>query len=140
MILHCNYEELTALRSGAEVFLEGGETEGGGVLAPSEERDHVEALLPLLDGDVSLPTLSEVYDVQSAVGAITSMLRAELESSVLATHPAGERAVAAYFDFAHVFTVAHRLDEMASEMEALIELVTGEPATVETARSFQFPD
>lgn len=140
MILHFNYEELTALRAGAEVFLEGGETDGGGVLAPSEERDHVEALLPLLDGDVSLPTLQAVYDVQAAVGAITTMLRAEMESTVLMTHPAGERAVAAYFDFAYVFTVSHRLGEMASEMEALIELVTGEPPTVATARTFQFPD
>lgn len=140
MILHINYEELTALRAGAEVFLEGGETDGGGVLAPSEERDHVEALLPMLDGDVSLPTLRDVYAVQGAVGAITSMLRVEMESSVLTTHPAGERAVAAYFDFAHVFTVSHRLGQMAAEMEALIELVTGEAPTLETARTFQFPD
>ena len=140
MILHINYEELTALRAGAEVFLEVGETDGGGVLAPSEERDHVEALLPMLDGDVSLPTLRDVYAVQGAVAAITSMLRVEMESSVLMTHPAGERAVAAYFDFAHVFTVSHRLGQMAAEMEALIELVTGEAPTLETARTFQFPD
>lgn len=140
MILHFNYEELTALRAGAEVFLEGGETAGGGVLAPAEERGHVEALLPLLEGDVSLSTLEEVRSVQAAVGAITAMLQAEMEALVLITHPAGERAVSAYFDFAHVFTVSHRLTEMAAEMEALIELVTGEPPTPETARTFLFPD
>ncbi|MDX1493159.1 MAG: hypothetical protein R3253_03725 [Longimicrobiales bacterium] len=140
MILHFNYEELTALRAGAEVFLEGGETGAGVVIAPSEEHAHVEALLPLLDGDVSLETLEEVRSVQAAVGAVTSMLQSEMETVVLETHPAGERAVSAYFDFAHVFTVAHRLEEMASEMEALIELVTGEAPTAETARTFRFPD
>ena len=140
MILHFNYEELTALRAGAEVFLHEGEAEGAPVLAPAEERARVEALLPLLDGDVSLDTLEEVRHVQAAVGAITAMLQAEMEAMVLATHPAGERAVSAYFDFAHVFTVSNRLSEMASEMEALIELVTGEPASPETARTFRFPD
>ena len=140
MILHFNYEELTALRAGAEVFLDEGEPEGAPVLAPAEERARVEALLPLLDGDVSLDTLEEVRHVQAAVGAITAMLQAEMEAMVLATHPAGERAVSAYFDFAHVFTVSNRISEMASEMEALIELVTGEPASSRTARTFRFPE
>lgn len=140
MILHFNYEELTALRAGAKVFLDRGETGGSAVIAPSEERVHVEALLPLLDGDVSLSTLEEVRGVQAAVEAITALLQADMEAVVLATHPAGERAVSAYFDFAHVFTVAHRLGEMASEMEALIELVTGEAPTEQNARSFVFPD
>lgn len=140
MILRFNYEELTALRAGAQVFLDRREASGGGVMAPVEERARVEALLPRLDGDVSLDTLEEVRRVQAAVGAITAVLQAEMEESVLATHPAGERAVSAYFDFAHVFTVSNRLSEMASEMEALIELVTGEPATAETAGSFHFPD
>ena len=140
MILHFNYEELTALRAGAEVFLHRGKTEGGAVLAPAEERAQVEALLPLLDGDVSLSTLEEVRNVESAVGAISAMLQTEMEAVVLATHPAGERAVSAYFDFAHVFTVSNRLSQMASEMEALIELVTGEEPTPESARSFLFPD
>ncbi|MDH3271275.1 MAG: hypothetical protein OEN56_08090 [Gemmatimonadota bacterium] len=140
MILHFNYEELRALRAGAEVFLDRGEAGVGGVLAPSEARVRVEALLPLLEGEFSLPTLQEVYDVQAGVGAIVAMLHAEMETAVLATHPAGERAVSAYFDFAHVFTVAHRLSEIASEMEALIELVTGEAPTPASARSFRFPD
>lgn len=140
VILHFNYEELTALRAGAEVFLDREVTGGGGVLAPAEDRARVEALLPLLDGDVSLDTLQEVRHVEAAVGAITAMLQAEMEAVVLATHPAGEQAVSAYFDFAHVFTVSNRLSEMASEMEALIELVTGESPTPETARTFRFPD
>lgn len=140
MILHFNYEELTALRAGAEVYLDRGTTERGAVLAPAEERVQVEALLPLLDGDVSLSTLEEVRNVQAAVGAITAMLQSEMEALIVASHPAGEQAVTAYFDFAHVFMVDHRLEEMASEMEALIGLVTGETPTSESARTFRFPD
>lgn len=140
VILHFNYEELTALRAGAEVFLDRGRTGGAAVLAPSEEFERVEALLPLLDGDVELSTLEEVRHAHAGVTAITTMLQSEMETLVLATHPAGERAVSAYFDYAHVYTVAHRLSEMADEMEALIELVTGEPVTAETARTFRFPD
>jgi len=140
VILYCNYEELTALKAGAEAFLVREEGGRGGVLAPSEERAHVEALVPLLDGDISLATLEDVRAVQTAIAAIVSSLRTHMEAMVVATHPAGEEAVVAYFDFAHVFAVSHRLREMAAEMEALIELVTGERATAQTAHTFRFPD
>jgi hypothetical protein len=140
VILHFNFEELTALRSGARVFLDREEPGHGSVLAPSEGRDTVEAFLPRLDGDISLSTLAEVKAVGAAVTAIVESLRVEMETLVVTTHAADEGSVAAYFDFAHAFTIAHRLREMASEMEALIELVTGTPPTAETARSFQFPD
>jgi hypothetical protein len=140
VILHFNFEELTALRSGARVFLDREEPGYGSVLAPSAERDSVEAFLPRLDGDISLSTLAEVKAVGAAVTAIVESLRVELETLVVTTHAADEDSVAAYFDFAHAFTIAHRLREMAAEMEALIELVTGTPPTSETARSFQFPD
>lgn len=140
MILHFNYEELTALRAGAQSFLDReGEAEGV-VLAPPEERARVEALLPRLHGDISLSTLEELRAVATAVEAVVASLRVEMESLVVTMHAADEGAVAAYFDYAHGFTVAHRLQEMASEMEALIELVTGSPPTVETARAFHFPD
>ena len=75
-----------------------------------------------------------------AVDAIVDHLRAEMEVMVVATHAADEDAVAAYFDFAHALSVGHRLHQMVAEMEALIELVTGEPADTEVARSFRFPD
>ena len=140
MILHFNYEELTALKAGARTFLAREEEGYSRVLAPPAERARVEALLPMLDGDVSLPTLAELSTVRSAVEAIVECLRVEMESVVVTTHAADEQAVAAYFDFAHGLTVAHRLDEMASEMEAMIELVTGEPPTPATSRSFLFPD
>ena len=140
MILHVNYEELTALRSGARVLLAREEAGEASVLAPCEERARVEALLPHLVGDLSVSTLHDLREVQTAVHAIVACLRVEMELAVVTTHAADEEAVAAYFDFAHGLSVAHRIDEMASEMEALIELVTGGPATEETVRSFLFPD
>ena len=140
MILRCNYEEVRALRSGARSLLEGHVNAAATVLAPSERRARVGALLPQLDGDLSLVTLLEVRGVWLAVHAIVESLRAEMEAVVLATHAADESAVAAYFDFAHALTVEFRLQEMASEMEALIELVTGEAPDESAERSFRFPD
>lgn len=139
MILRCNYEEVRALRSGARSLL-GGDVSASTVLAPSQSRARVEALLPQLDGDLSLLTLHEVRGVALAVHAIVESLRAEMEAVVLATHAADESAVAAYFDFAHALTVEFRLQEMAGEMEALIELVTGEVPDEAAIRSFRFPD
>lgn len=140
MILHVNYEELTALQSGARVFLDREEAGEGSVLAPCEERTRVEAVLPQLEGDLSFSTLHDLREVQVAIHAIVTCLRVEMEFAVVATHAADEDAVAAYFDFAHALSVSGRIDELASEMEALIELVTGAPPTDETSRSFLFPD
>jgi hypothetical protein len=140
VILHFNYEELTALRAGAQAFLGTEEPAGGGVLAPPEERARVEALVPRLEGDISLSTLEELRSVEAVVAAIVECLRVEMESVVVATHAGDEGAVSAYFDFAYGFTVSHRIREMAAEMEALIELVTGSEPTPGTARTFRFPD
>ena len=140
MILHFNYEELTALKAGAQVFLDRERPSPSAVLAPPENRARVEAFLPRLHGDISLSTLEELRTVEAAVRAIVDCLRVEMESMVVATHAADEGAVSAYFDFAHGFTVAYRISELASEMEALIELVTGSEPTAEAARDFQFPD
>jgi len=140
VILHFNYEELTALRAGAQVFLGQEEPVGSGVLAPPAARARVEDLLPRLDGDMSLSTLAELRGVEAAVVAIVECLRVDMELLVVTTHAADEDAVSAYFDFAHVFTVAHRISEMMAEMEGLIELVSGEAPSLETARTFLFPD
>lgn len=141
MILRFNYEELTALQAGAQAFLDREEQPGSGcVLAPPEDRARVEALLPRLDGDISLSSLDELRTVEAAVSAIVDCLRVEMETMVTTSHAADEDAVAAYFDFAHGFTVAHRVSEIAAEMEAMIELVTGAPPSPHAARSFHFPD
>ncbi len=140
MILYFNYEELRALKAGAQTLLEGESGHCGSVLAPPRSRAQVEALVPRLEGDISLPTLSELRAVSAAVEVLVTCLRVEMEATVLATHAADESAVAAYFDYAHALTVSRRLAEMATEMEALIELVTGEPVTAAAAADFRFPD
>ena len=141
MILRVNYEEIQALRAGARMFLTQGEAVAhGAIMAPPESRARVEALDSRLQGDLSFGTLDELLDVQRGVVAIVESLRVEMESAVLATHAADESAVAAYFDFAHGFTVASRIEQMAAEMEAMIELVSGESPSLESARTFRFPD
>ena len=88
MILHVNYEELTALQSGARVLLDREEAGEGSVLAPCEEKARVEALLPQLSGDLSLSTLHDLREVQRAIQAIVSCLRVEMEVAVVTTHAA----------------------------------------------------
>ncbi|MDP2954841.1 MAG: hypothetical protein Q8N53_00355 [Longimicrobiales bacterium] len=140
MILRCNYEELQALTAGGRSLLQGEAEAHSSVLAPEESRARVEALLPRLVGDLSVASLAEARGLCKAVDAILAYLRAEMEAVVVTTHAADEEAVAAYFDFAHALSVSHRLHEMLTEMEALVELVTGERADAETARTFRFPD
>ena len=141
MILRCNYEEMQALKAGARALLE--RTEDGtssAVLAPPESRARVQALVPRLKGDLSLATLEELRAVQVGIDAIVEQLREEMESAVLATHAADESAVTAYFAFAHGLTVQSRVGEIAEEMRAIIELVTGEAPSPEAVRKFRFPD
>ena len=140
MIFQLNFEEMKALQSGGKALL-GKEPHGSSaVLAPPKSRALVQALLPRLEGDLSLGTLDEIQAAVLAVGAIVEHLRREMETMVLSSHAADEDAVAAYFDFAHALTVSHRLRESSAEMEDLVELVTGRPADAETRRSFRFPD
>lgn len=140
MILRCNFEELGALKKGAHALLN--EDSGGSspVAAPPEGRAEVEALLPRLSGDIEMETLGDQRRVLKAVSAIVGRLREEMDSCVLATHPAEEVAVSSYFLYAHALSVLHRIVELGQEMEALIEVMTGEPPTPELAATFRFPD
>ena len=140
MILRCNFEELGALRSGATALLGGSPGERAPVAAPPEGFEEVMALLPRLEGDLTVETLAEQREVLKAVSAIVERLKEEMDASVLATHPAGEVAVASYFLYAHALSVLNRVTELGQEMEALIEVVTGAPPTPETVASFRFPD
>ena len=141
MILSFNYEELSALREGARALLAHGEEGGaGGLLAPPATRAGVEALLPRLTGVVVVDTLADQRELEEAVRAIADCLRSALDFAIVVTHPADEFAVSAYFDYAHTLSVLARLKEIGSEMEALIEVVTGEQGDTETASTFHFPD
>lgn len=140
MILHCNYEEIQALRAGAHSVLESGAECRGVVVAAPGGLEAVEALALRLDGDLVFHTLAEVDLAALAVDAIVSCLRVEMDASVVSSHPADEGAVAAYFDFAHALSVLGRLREMRNEMGAMIEVVTGSPVDETKAREFIFPD
>jgi hypothetical protein len=140
VIFRCNFEELSALRNGARAFLDEYSPEEAAVAAPPEERERVADVLPRLQGDLSIGTLREQRGIRKAVMAIVERLKVEMEVTVAATHPADEGAVAAYFEFAHAYSVLSRLDEIGREMEALIELVSGAPPSDAIARTFVFPD
>lgn len=140
MILHCNFEELAALRQGAASFLERSREGEATVVAPPEGRREVSALLPRLSGDLAIETLQEQRQVHRALAAIVANLREEMDLSILATHPADESSVAGYFLYAHALTVLARVSAMGEEMEALIEVVTGSPVTPALAASFVFPN
>jgi hypothetical protein len=140
VILQCNYEELGALRQGAEAVLGASGADPCVVAAPPAGRARVEALVSQLEGDVSIGTLAVQRGVEEAVRAIVACLRAEMEARVMAAHPADESAVSAYFDYAHALAVHRRVEEMGQHMAALIEIVTGTPPTEALATSFAFPD
>lgn len=140
MIVRCTYEELTALKHGARAVLHDQALEEGAVAAPPREVEGVVALRARLVGDFTVETLADNRRLTEAVETIVECLRVEMEIMVSVTHPADEDAVAAYFGFAHAFSVLSRLRQVSSEMEALIGLVTGERPTEEVAATFRFPD
>ncbi len=141
MILNCNFEELQALSSGADLLIDGGETSSSSaVVAPIEALTQVSLLKPRLGGDLSIETLSEQRWVRRAIAAICQGLHDRMDEKVLQYHPAHEEAVAYYFDYAHAYGVLGRLDAMGAQMVAMIELLTGSEPTEESARLVSFPD
>ena len=140
MILHCNYEELHALAAGAELILDPFSVGTGGVAAPMQAVTQVAMLQPRLTESLSIATLEEQRWVRRAVDAICTALHERMDEKVLEYHPAHEEAVTLYFEYAHAFGVLRRLDAIGSEMTDMIELMTGEPATEDSARKVAFPD
>lgn len=140
MILHCNFEELRALESGAELLLSDSlRASQGAIVAPSAVATDVERLRTRLTESLSIGTLAEQRSVRAAVSAICEELHERLEEKVLQYHPAHEEAVLLYFDYAHAFGVLNRLDEMGAEMSALIGVMNG-AVTDEAAATVEFPD
>ena len=141
MILTCNFEELQALNAGAELLLHGAEAfDRGAVAAPAEALAHVALLQPRLAGAIEIETLEEQRSAQKAIEVICENLHERMEAKVLEFHPAHEEAVALYFDYAHAFSVLQRVNEIGARMTSLIELMTGEGPTQESAREMNFPD
>jgi hypothetical protein len=138
VILDCNFEELQALTTGAELLL--GFGHGGSVAAPSEALAPVAQLQPRLSGALQIETFSDQQLVRRAVATICQRLHQRMDQMVLEYHPAHEEAVALYFDYAHAYSVLRRLDEMGTEMSAMIELITGAPVDSQSASSVTFPD
>ncbi len=141
MILHCNFEELRALAFGAEMVLTGqAAAQEAAVAAPAEAVTLVEQLLPRLTGDITITTLAEQHQVRKAISVICGGFRELMDDKILEYNPAAEEAVATYFDYAHSRTVLDRVDRIGAEMDAIIELITGAPATEQTAASITFQD
>ncbi|MGH7476058.1 MAG: hypothetical protein ACRELD_07200 [Longimicrobiales bacterium] len=138
MILHCSFEELTALRGGIESVL--ANLEGGGVAAPPETHAELESLLPRLDSDLSLSSYAEQQRLERSVAIVLEHVHSLMDGYILGEYVGSENAVQTYFDYAYVLTVADRVRLVGEEMAAMIELVTGTPPSPESARSFSFPD
>ena len=140
MILYCTFEELSAVSAGAERVLAEAGSGAAVVVAPPEIVADVEALLPRLNGDITLSRLAEQQSIARAITYIVAELKQRLDSSVLEEHPASEYAVGAYFDYAHALAVQDRVVRIGAEMAAIIEVTTGRAPTAESSREFTFPD
>jgi hypothetical protein len=140
VILHCTFEELSALNAGAVRVLADPDNAGVVVAAPPQIVADLEALTPRLTGDLSVSTLAEQRSIGRAAAYILSDLKQRMDATIVAEHPASEATVQAYFEYAHVLSFEDRVRRIGDEMAALIELMTGAPPTEETARSVAFPD
>ncbi|HUP88012.1 MAG TPA: hypothetical protein VM100_01535 [Longimicrobiales bacterium] len=140
MILHCTFEELSALSAGGERVLADAGAATSVVVAPPEVIADVEALLPQLVGDVSIHTLAEQQSVARAVTFIVAELKQRMDALILDMHPADEYAVQAYFDYAHSLSVQDRVIRLGKEMTAIFQVMFGHLPTAEDARTFSVPD
>lgn len=138
MILYCNFEELSALSAATERTLESAAQGNHAVAAPPQAVADLEALLPRIGPEITITSLAEHASVRRALGFLMDGLRARLDATVLEQHAAAEDAVLAYFDFAHTLTVLQRLDHVGAEMAALVEVITGHPASSDVAQRFTF--
>lgn len=138
MILHCSFEELSAVSAGAARVLVG--TGSGGVMAPPEVIADLEALVPRLTGDISVDTLADARSIERALYCILDDARQRTDGFIIDQHPAAEATIASFFDYAHTLTLLDRARRMGAQMSALIELMSGAPPTDSTAATYQFTD
>lgn len=136
MILRISFEELTALNSAAERML--AVPEGGGVLAPPETLAELESRLPL-EGDISVTTLAEQGRLLQAMDLVLDHLKRRMDALIEEQYVGSDDSVNAYFDYANVLSTRSKLLGLGSEMEALVHLMTADPAS-EEASQITFPD
>ena len=139
MILHCTYEELTALGATAGRVVSAAE-DGALVAAPPQALADVASLQPRLQGDISIATLDEQRSVERAVDYLLDELRDRMNAFIVSQHVGSEDSINAYFDYAHVYGLLQRVRSIGREMAVMIELMTGEAPTAESARLVTFSD
>jgi hypothetical protein len=141
MILHCNFEEITAISAAAERILQrSGAVGPEPVMAPPELLADITALSGRSHGDISITTLAEQRSVERAMDHLLAEALRTMDHFVLAFHAADEQAVASYFEYAHILTVRDRARRIGEQMDAVIELVTGVAPGPDTDPDFSFPD
>jgi hypothetical protein len=139
VILYLNFEELSALGECADHVLAAGGT-GHGIAAPPHFIAEVERFAQIISGDVNLKSIAEQKRILAVVNNLLAGSRSRLDRIVIEQHAAAEDAVAAYFTYAHVLTVARRIESIGQEMAAIVELMTGETPDSEAGRRFSFED
>jgi len=140
VILRLRYEDLDALSSSAERVLLADSAGGHGVAAPPQLLDEVEQFAERLDGDITVSSLQEQRSLQLVLKHLLDASRAEMDEAIILQHAAAESAVAAYFEYAYVLGVNHRVQAMGEEMAAIVHLMTGDDPDSETGRRFSFPE
>ena len=140
MILHCTFEELSALAAGTHRVLAEADEAAVLVAAPPQVVADLEALAPRLTGDMTVTTLAEQRSIARAAAYILTDLKQRMDATIIAEHPASEATVQAYFEYAHVLAFDDRLRRLGEEMTAIIELMTGGKPSEESARTVTFPD
>jgi len=138
MILHCSFEELTALDAAIERVLVA--VNSGGVAAPPDVLPDLESLAPRLDGDLSVDSLEDLSSIQRAIEFLLEEARERTDTLILGEYAEAESAILSYFEYAHLLTVLERVRHIGAEMRGLIELMTGQPPTDEAAQTFSFED
>jgi predicted nucleic acid-binding protein len=140
VILYLSFEELTALSAEAERVLDASAAAGHGIAAPPRLLAEVEQFAQLLTGDVGVSTLEQQRSIRRVVDHLLDGCRFRMDALILDQHPAAEGAVAAYFDYAHVLSASSRIDRLGTEMEVLLQVMTGEDPDSEAGRRFSFPE
>lgn len=137
MILRITFEEIRAVNSAAERILGGPGSVR--VAAPPEAMVGLEPFLPL-DGDISVSTLGEQGRLLRAVDAVVQHLKRRMDTIIVEQYVGADDAVNAYFDYANVVALRDRLMGIGEEMEALLEVMVGDPPAVADADEITFPD